>query len=201
MLESIIEIDQRLFLFLNGLQSNFWDEFFWIITETKTWIPFYFFLFVKTWHHLSAGYQVKMWKNLGMLAVAVGATITLADQTTSGFMKPFFERLRPSHDPVTAPFTEFYEYAKGHVYKGGKFGFASSHAANSFALFGLLSMIFKNKSITITLLIWAFFVSYSRIYLGVHYPGDILVGAMIGTLYGLLVGFLLNKLHSAWIGK
>ena len=120
-----------------------------------------------------------------LILIGIVLVFLLTDRITSGLMKPFFERLRPSHDPNIM---DHLSYAFG--YTGGRYGFPSSHAGNSFAIAMFLSLLFRNKFLTITVSFWAILCSYSRIYLGVHFPGDILVG----TLCGLLLGWVSFKI-------
>lgn len=169
-METLIELDESLFFFLNGLHSPWMDTIMYYASEKYTWLPLYAFL-------LALIIREYGWQTIAWL-VAIALAITLADQITSGFMKPFFERFRPSRDP---------EFAEGLVhivndYRGGRFGFASSHAANSFATATILHLILRPAyRYTGWLFVFAAFVSYSRIYLGVHYPGDVLVGGLIGA--------------------
>jgi undecaprenyl-diphosphatase len=110
--------------------------------------------------------------------VCIALTILLADQITSTFMKPFFSRLRPTHDPELENLVHIVN-----GYRGGKFGFASSHAANTFGLAMFVFLLFRNRSKHVAwIFLWAAVVAYSRIYLGVHYPGDIIVGGFVGMI-------------------
>src|SRR5690606_4235929 len=112
--------------------------------------------------------------------VGIALTIALADQVTSALMKPYFMRLRPTHEPDLARLVHTVNQ-----YKGGKFGFASSHAANTFGVATFLFLALKDSyRYTGLLFLWAGAVSYTRIYLGVHYPGDILAGALVGAFFG-----------------
>ncbi len=180
MIEKLIELDEKLFLYLNGLHVDFLDAIMFWISEKYTWIPFYAILL-----------GLIVWKfkvRAVYVLLGIGLVILFADQFTSGFMKPFFERFRPCHDPDLA----------GLVYLvkgcGGKFGFASSHAANTFGLATFVYLLFSRiYRYTGFLFLWAFIVSYSRIYLGVHYPLDIIVGGAIGALIGWLIYILMIK--------
>ena len=100
----------------------------------------------------------------------------------------YFARLRPARDPELS---EFVQIVNG--YRGGRYGFISSHAANSFGAVVLLSMIFRNKFFAFTSLLWAIVNCYSRIYLGVHYPGDILAGIISGTIIAVIICIVLNS--------
>jgi undecaprenyl-diphosphatase len=181
MIEKIIELDEQLFLFLNGLHTDTLDPIMSGISEKYTWIPFYAILLA-----------IIIWKfkyKAVYILLGVGFVILLADQFTSTFMKPFFERFRPCHDPDLAGMVYLVEGC------GGKFGFASSHAANTFGLATYIYLIFHKIYRHIGwLFLWALIVSYSRIYLGAHYPLDILVGAVIGILMGWLIYLLMIKL-------
>jgi undecaprenyl-diphosphatase len=123
-------------------------------------------------------------------------TILLADQVTSGFMKPFFERLRPCHDPRWEGLLHNYGRC------GGLYGFASSHAANTFGLATFLTLTLSSKVKGISwLFVYALLVSYTRIYLGVHYPLDIVLGALVGVLAAYLSWFLVVVLKRKFIKK
>jgi undecaprenyl-diphosphatase len=176
-LEWLKYIDTELFLFLNNFHSPVADWVMWQTSRTITWLPLYLLL---VW---------LLVKNYGLdtvyILAAVAVAITLADQTASGFAKPFFERLRPSHELELVGLVHLVNPKGDGVYMGGRFGFFSSHATNTFAVAMLLyRALHKHYKYAWLLLVWAAFVSYSRIYLGVHYPGDILMGVAVGVSYG-----------------
>ena len=177
MIEELKVFDEKLFIWLNSFHADWLDPIVFQMTETITWIPFYAILI----------YFIYRADHKGIWWVLAGAAITilLSDQVTSGFMKPFFERLRPCHE----------ERLEGIVYNygrcGGLFGFASSHAANTFAIATFLNLNLRGKLPYLKwLFLWAFIVSYTRIYLGVHYPFDILAGAVVGAAAGWISWFL-----------
>ncbi|MCF6240056.1 MAG: phosphatase PAP2 family protein [Bacteroidales bacterium] len=178
MLEKLIEIDTQLFLFLNGIHSPFWDTIMWYTSATATWVPLYalvlFFIFKE--------YKWKGFVPLIFLVLLVFA----ADKISVHAFKNFFERLRPCHNQDIANLVHI---IREHC--GGQYGFVSSHAANTFAFASFTSLFFRNKKYTWFIFIWAAFVSYSRIYLGVHYPGDIMGGALLGWI----IGYLLYQLY------
>lgn len=117
-----------------------------------------------------------------LVVVSLAVVVALSDQTTSSFMKPFFARLRPSHTPG---FMQTLHYVGN--YRGALYGFASSHASNSFGAVTFVCLWLRNRRLTVALVTLATCVCYSRIYLGVHFFGDVLVGALIGTAYGWTV--------------
>ncbi len=173
MIEYLINIDKELFLFLNSFHSVFWDEVMLIITGKKTWIPMYLVILF---------YIFRTYKLKGFIVLLfIVLTITLADQISVKLFKNIFERLRPCYNP------EIKDILHCPRLSGGHFGFVSSHAANTFgfALFSLL--LFKNLKYSIFIVLWATVVSYSRIYLGVHYPADIVGGALLGIIIGIVV--------------
>lgn len=182
MMEQLIELDRELFLFLNGLHTPWLDPVMVLLSKALFWIPLYIFLLF----HIFKVYKNNSWAVL----LGIGLTILLADQITSSLMKPFFERLRPSQEPSLEGLVHLVSN-----YRGGPFGFASSHAANTFGTAAFLSLLFKaTKPWIVWLFLWAGVVSYTRIYLGVHYPGDILAGGVIGILSALLSFRLYSKL-------
>lgn len=175
MLEQELQFERGLFLFLNGLHTPFWDNVMYTYSYMFTWIPFYlcfFFIFA----------YKKYWKEIVMAFVAVGLIVLFCDQLSSGIAKPLFHRFRPSRHPdfENIVHTVF-------NYRGGRYGFFSGHAANSFGFAMLIALMFRNKLLTLTMFIFAIITSYSRIYLGVHFISDIVVGMIVGILVGLLV--------------
>ena len=177
MIDFLKNIDTELFLFFNGLHSDFFDFLMWWMSDKYVWIPFYAFLLFLL---------IKKYKQKSIIPII---TITLfviaSDQTTVHLFKNTFQRYRPSQNLDLTGMVHIVN-----DYKGGLYGFVSSHASNVFGLATLLSLLLKNKTITIILILWAIIVSYSRVYLGVHYPADIACGAIVG----FIIAFILYKL-------
>jgi undecaprenyl-diphosphatase len=175
LIEQLTYWDEQLFLLINGKHNDFWDFVMFWASEKFIWVPLYALLL----YYLVRHYR----RNTIAILLSIVILVFLTDQT-SVWIKNSVERLRPCHEPALEGLV--------HIVKekcGGTFGFVSSHAANHFGLAVFLSFIFKkNKQLIVYLLIlWALFISYSRIYLGVHYPGDVLSGALLGVLLGWLV--------------
>lgn len=180
MLESLQQADQQLLLFLNGMHHPFWDTFMWIFTGKLTWAPMYasiLYVLIRNLH---------LRLSLFTLA-AIVLTIVYADQICASLIRPFAERLRPSN-PAN-PVSELIHLVNGK--RGGRYGFPSCHAANSFALAFFTVFLFRSKALSFFILLWAALNSYSRIYLGVHYPGDLFAGMLVG----LSGAFLLYVLY------
>jgi undecaprenyl-diphosphatase len=176
MIEFLIKMDQEIFLALNGFHAPWLDPIMFFISKTWVWVPLYAVL---VWF---------IFKDHGrdgwLILLGITLTIVLADQITTTFMKPFFSRLRPSHEPLLESLVHIVN-----GYKGSQFGFASSHAANTFGAATFMFLLFgKTHRWVAFLFAWAALVTYSRIYLGVHYPGDIVAGALVGML-SALAGF------------
>ena len=182
-------LDQQLFLWFNGLHSSFWDPIWVTITEKQTWYPLYALLIV---------FLIWKYRWQGVLAVLLLIlSVVFADQLTSGLMKPFFARPRPCHEPSLAEQINLLKYC------GGPYGFASSHAANAFAVALFSGHLLRRygKWILWAWIIWAVAISYSRVAVGVHYPGDILVGGLLGGLIGWALYRLFRKVKDRVPGR
>lgn len=171
-MDYLLELDRKILLYLNSFHTPWLDPVMLFMTHTWVWLPLYLFLL----YLIIKNYRKESW----MALLAITIVIVLTDQITSGLMKPYFERLRPSHEPSLEGLLHLVD-----GYRGGNFSFASSHAANTLgtATFFFLLFRFTNRWIG-WLFVWAVAMTYTRIYLGVHYPGDILVGGIIGVLCG-----------------
>lgn len=196
-MEEIIFLDKELTLFINGFNTPFFDAFFYLITSKTLWLPLYAVL-------LWMIFRKQGGRGL-MTVVVVGLVVLAADQVTSGLMKPLFERLRPTHDDVLQ-----YLVHTVNGYRGGAFGFASSHAANTFAIASFFILVVRRWSLSIALSLWALANSYGRVYQGVHFLGDVVVGALIGVAIGRLfyelylhlsLHFFVINHHNKWTLK
>lgn len=181
MLDFLNDLDKHVFLFLNSYHNGFFDFLMWWVSNKLIWIPFYLIML----YFVIRKYG---WESVAVL-ISLAILIALSDQI-SGFIKNEVQRFRPSHNP------DFKDQI--HVlnaYLGGSYGFISSHASNSFALALFLVKFLKPKStlLVVLLFVWAFLVSYSRIYLGVHYPGDVVGGAILGLLLAWIIAGIYQK--------
>lgn len=177
LIDTIAGLDQSLFLYLNGKNTPFWDAVMALFTGTGYWLLFYLPLL----YFIIKKYRAKAFVILILLAVA----ILISDQF-SGLIKDIVQRLRPTHDPDIQTLVHHV------VTKGGKYGFFSSHASNTFTTAIFTALLFRNTRYSLIIFSWATLVSYTRIYLGLHYPLDILAG----MTFGILIGYSIFKLLS-----
>lgn len=168
-LQSLIENDKQLFLFLNGFYSKFLDTLMFFITRKETWLPLYLILIY---------YIFKTYRSKGFIIILFLLIGMVVSDQLSVVIKDSVQRLRPVYDP------QIKDLVHNYFRMGGNYGFFSSHAANAFVLVTFTSYIFKNRLYKYSLIVWALIVSYSRIYLGVHYPLDILAGIAFGFIVG-----------------
>lgn len=198
MIEFIDSLDKDILIFLNGFHNPFMDSVMWWISSAPFWIPFYLVLLFFIGKSRNMNWPNQNYKQWFFIGVSIGVAILLADQISSGFFKPFFERLRPSHNPELEGIVHLLTNAEGNIYKGGMYGFVSSHAANSFAIAWFASTLINTKKAWLVLMFWAALVSYSRIYLGVHYLGDIIGGTIVGLISGKIAAQLYFYLEEKW---
>lgn len=182
LIDSILQIDEELFSFLNGLHAPMLDTLMLWATNKYFWIPLYLLLIF----FISRKYK---WSGIYLIATII-LVVILANGVTSSFMKPYFQRLRPCYD------SDLQETI--HLMKrcGGRFGFASSHASNHFGLATIIWLLFGTRyRIAALLFPWAVLIAYSRVYVGVHYPLDILAGAIVGAILAWIIYKLFEVLN------
>lgn len=180
------EWDITVFQYLNGLHAEWLDPVMVMISSKGLWIPGYLLV-------AYALYRSGGWKDLLIFGAVVAAAVVLADQLASGILKPLVAQYRPCRPEAGLEFIVHTVEGKC----GGKYGFASSHAANFFTMATLFSFRFAKKPWPFVFFGLAILTAYSRIYLGVHYPGDILAGSAIGILMGRLGILLYQKINKS----
>lgn len=185
-MSEIIHFDEQAFLFFNNLGSSSWDNLWVLITGKLTWVPLYALLAYLLYRQLGI-------RRLGVVIVCIVLMITVTDQFTN-LMKHSFERFRPCHNAELAGLFRPVD-CEGR----GRFGFTSAHASNSMALALFVGYLLKPsyKWIRPLLVFWAILVGYSRIYVGVHYTGDVVCGFIIGSI----IAFLFVKVYKNLIQK
>jgi len=180
-LQQLIDWDHRLLVWFNSFHADWLDPVMYYTSQTLFWLPLYLFLV----YLMVKDFKKDWWIPL----IGIALTILLADQITASLMKPYFARLRPSQEPALVGIIHLVRDHNGEIYTGGLYGFASSHAANTFGTATFFTLLLRDKHAWIKwLFLWAACMTYTRIYLGVHYPGDILVGTAVGVT-SAFVGF------------
>jgi undecaprenyl-diphosphatase len=175
-------LDKSLFLFFNGMHSNFFDGVMFAISGKFTWLPLYVAVIYVI---------IERWKKDGMIALlAIVLCLIIADQLSSHLIKELVRRPRPSHAVDLKGLVHLVK-----DYTGGAYGFVSSHAANSVGFAMLTILIFKRSSYSIAIAFWAFLVGYSRVYIGVHYPFDVMGGVVIGLVSAFICFEILKRYH------
>ena len=180
MIEKILDLDSYLFLYLNNLGSQYYDNFWIFLSRTEANVIVYLVILIAYIYSIN---NKKRTKILFRLIITIAILITISDQTSNLF-KDSFQRLRPCYNELISDSLRLVKDSCG-----GRYGFFSAHASNSFSLaifFGLL-LRSSNKLLILLFAIYAFLISYSRIYLGVHYPIDIIVGIIFGTINAIVL--------------
>ena len=180
-MEEIIQFDKQLLLMVNGSDSVFLDYVVLTLTNAKTWIPLYLSLF----------YVVVMthkpnWRDILLILGAAGLCVLLAGTVDDSIVKPLVARWRPTHDPEIGMLVDVVN-----DYRGGNYGFFSAHASNTFSIALFFSLLMRHRLFIIFMVTWSLTNCWTRLYLGVHYPGDITVG----LLWGALVGYGVYRLY------
>lgn len=184
-LQYLVEKDTDFFLRINSCHTPFWDVFMPLYSAKFVWVFFYASLLYVIMRNYSL-------KTTLLWLVAVIMVIFACDQISASVIRPFVARLRPSN--LENPLSEVVHVVNG--YRGGSYSFPSAHAANSWGLAMFMILLFRRPWISFTMVVWAILTCYSRMYLGVHYFGDLLVGMFIGCGLAVLVYYLL-----VWLAK
>lgn len=193
MLEQLLHIDTEVLLVINGWHAPWADTLMWIISAKATWIPLYLLLIgLLVWRYRKPAMTSVKWLQrvpaCVVMIVVIGLAVGAADFIASGILKDLVARPRPTRVPELEGVLHLVN-----GYRSGRYGFVSSHAANTMACALLFSLIWRNKIATYGLMLWVAANCYSRMYLGVHYPTDILGGLMVGALVAVVVYVMLVR--------
>ena len=183
-MEELIQLDKQLLLWFNGSDSLFLDGLVKTLTTATTWIPLYLGLF-----YLVLKNNDNVQKVLLVLGCA-GLCVFLAGSLNDLFVKPWVARWRPSRDPEIAMLVDVVN-----GYRGGRYGFFSSHAANTFSLAIFFTLLVRSKVLSVAMILWSLLNCWTRLYLGVHFPGDILCGLLWGGVVGTGMWFLHQHIY------
>lgn len=179
-MDTLIHFDKELLLLLNGSDSLFLDYLVMTLTNARTWIPLYISLFYVV---LKSNNTVR---DILMVVAAAGLCVLLAGTIDDAIVKPFVARWRPTHDPEIGMLVDIVD-----GYRGGNYGFFSAHASNTFSIALFFSLLMRRRPFVIAMIAYSLINCWTRLYLGVHYPGDITVG----LIWGALVGYGVYRLY------
>jgi len=182
LIEYLHHIDGQILLAINSMHAQWADDPMALLSSRLIWLPLYASLLYVMLRRFS-------WQKVVIFSLAIMLVVAIADQTCASMIRPVVHRLRPSN--LENPLSTYVHIVDN--YRGGSYGFPSCHAANTMGVALLCSLLFANRRITIPMFSWAVVNCYSRLYLGVHYPGDIIVGTCTGCLVALAV-FALTRL-------
>lgn len=173
MIDSLSALDAKVTVAVNALHSPYFDQFMYLFSNKWIWVPMYATILIILYKRYNLKAAV-------LFLVAIALTITITDQLCASIIRPIFERMRPANPD--GPIAQLIHIVNG--YRGGPYGFPSCHASNSFALATFLCLIRRRWLFGIVIVLWAVVNAYSRLYLGVHFAGDLIVGAVIGSAVG-----------------
>ena len=193
MLEQLLHIDTEILLAINGWHAPWAGRLMWIVSAKTTWIPLYLLLVgLLVWRYRKPAMTNVKWLQkvpaCVVMIVVIGLAVGIADFIASGILKDLIARPRPTRVPELEGVLHLVN-----GYKSGRYGFVSSHAANTMAVALLFSLIWRSKIATVGLMLWVAANCYSRMYLGVHYPTDILGGLIVGSLVAVVGYWLLCR--------
>ena len=182
-LSALVEYDKDLLLSLNGSDSLYLDRVMRVLTAAVTWVPLYISLFYVVLNNNDN------FRKVIMILCGAGLCVLLAGTVDDMIVKPMVGRWRPTHDPEIGMMVDIVD-----GYRGGRFGFFSAHASNTFSIAVFFCWLVRSRLLSLALILWSFTNCWTRLYLGVHFPGDILVGLLWGGLVGSAVYFLYYRL-------
>ena len=182
-LSTLVEYDKDLLLSLNGSESLYLDRVMRVLTAAVTWVPLYISLFYVVLNNNDN------FRKVIMILCGAGLCVLLAGTVDDMIVKPMVGRWRPTHDPEIGMMVDIVD-----GYRGGRFGFFSAHASNTFSIAVFFCWLVRSRLLSLALILWSFTNCWTRRYLGVHFPGDILVGLLWGGLVGSVVYFLYYRL-------
>ena len=182
-LSTLVEYDKDLLLSLNGSDSLYLDRVMRVLTAAVTWVPLYISLFYVVLNNNDN------FRKVIMILCGAGLCVLLAGTVDDMIDKPMVGRWRPTHDPEIGMMVDIVD-----GYRGGRFGFFSAHASNTFSIAVFFCWLVRSRLLSLALILWSFTNCWTRLYLGVHFPGDILVGLLWGGLVGSAVYFLYYRL-------
>lgn len=181
-MQELIHLDQQATLWINGSQSLFWDNLMMTVTNTFAWSLLIVMLIYVICHN-------NQLRDILLIFLLLGMMVCVADRICSGMVKPMVARWRPTQDPQL-----MYLVDTVNEYRGGRYGFFSGHASNTFCVATFLVLLFRQCTLSFVIYLWAATTTFTRLYLGVHYLGDVLVGAVFGVVLGCLFHLLYGLL-------
>ncbi|WP_372643318.1 phosphatase PAP2 family protein [Ancylomarina sp.] len=183
-METLLQLDHELLIWFNSSHSPFWDAIMMFFTRIEFWIPFYILVTYQIFKY--KGKEAWWW------LIGLSFLILFGELISTYLFKNILQRLRPSHEPALSGAVNLVK-----AYAGDKFGFVSSHATAVFAFAIYTSKLFKNNIYTLFIAIWSLLIVYTRLYLGLHYPGDILGGIALG----LGLGYFFYRITRWWVSR
>lgn len=177
-MEQLESWDQALFLFLNGIHADWLDVPMYVMTKSWFWIPVFAFLLYRLYKSSPS------LKHYGWILLGIGLCVGASDLISTRVFKMQIKRYRPTHHLVVGPQAHTVNDFNGNEYRGGRYGFLSSHATNYFSIAMFCFLALGRQRKYLWLFIWVGLIAYTRLYLGVHYPSDLFAGALLGMLIG-----------------